>query len=358
MREGMYVSTWQIRFVVQQKLAQHCKAEKWKSCLTVCDPVDCSPPGSSVHGIFPGKNTGVGSHFLLQGISPIQGLNRGLPHCRQILNHLNHQGSHCKATLPQFFKLRSFSNYAPPGHEALGPHLKPLATAGARVWDSLRFLLSQRWACPSLCRSPFHHSSASHGQPRFVVRSCLFAWLPEYLACSSRERSNFIPFLFVCFLSSYLLHFYPIHTGNSWEQGLCGFPILLHPSLPTQCLTGSICRVNEWVMKAPSLFTASLSCTGWDCQRPSMGYAGTSSVGKESACNAGDPGLIPGLGRSAGEGISYPLQYTWSSFVTQLVKNLPAMWETSVCSLGWEDPLEKAKATHPSILAWIIPWIV
>ena len=65
-----------------------------------------------------------------------------------------------------------------------------------------------------------------------------------------------------------------------------------------------------------------------------MGYAGTSSVGKESACNAGDPGLIPGLGRSAGEGISYPLQYTWSSFVTQLVKNLPAMWETSVCSLG------------------------
>ena len=61
-----------------------------------------------------------------------------------------------------------------------------------------------------------------------------------------------------------------------------------------------------------------------------MGYAGTSSVGKESACNAGDPGLIPGLGRSAGEGISYPLQYTWSSFVTQLVKNLPAVWETWV----------------------------
>ena len=53
-----------------------------------------------------------------------------------------------------------------------------------------------------------------------------------------------------------------------------------------------------------------------------------SSVGKESACNAGDPGLIPGLGRSTGEGIDYPLQYSWASLVTQLVKNLPAMWET------------------------------
>ena len=52
-----------------------------------------------------------------------------------------------------------------------------------------------------------------------------------------------------------------------------------------------------------------------------------SSVGKESACNAGDPGLIPGLGRSAGEGIGYPLQYSWASLVAQLVKKPPAMWE-------------------------------
>ena len=66
-----------------------------------------------------------------------------------------------------------------------------------------------------------------------------------------------------------------------------------------------------------------------------------SSVGKESACNAGDPGSIPGSGRSTGEGIGYPLQYSWASFVAQLVKNLPAMWETWVWSLGWEDPLEK-----------------
>ena len=73
-------------------------------------------------------------------------------------------------------------------------------------------------------------------------------------------------------------------------------------------------------------------------------------MGKESVCNAGDPGSIPGLGRSAGEGICYPLQYSWASLVAHLVKNLPAMWETRVRSLGWEDSLEKGKATHSSIL--------
>ena len=75
------------------------------------------------------------------------------------------------------------------------------------------------------------------------------------------------------------------------------------------------------------------------------------SVGKESACNAGNPGLIPGSGRSAGEGIGYPLQYSWASLVAQLVTNLPAMRETWVRSVGWEDPLEKGKATHSSILS-------
>ena len=83
-----------------------------------------------------------------------------------------------------------------------------------------------------------------------------------------------------------------------------------------------------------------------------------SSVGKESAYNAGDPGSIPGLGRPIGEGISYLLQYSWASLVVQLVKNLPAMWETWVRSLGWEDPLEKGKATHSSILAQRISWTV
>ena len=83
-----------------------------------------------------------------------------------------------------------------------------------------------------------------------------------------------------------------------------------------------------------------------------------SSGGKESACNAGDPSSILGSGRSAGKGIGYPLQYSWASLVAQLVKNPPAMWDTWVRSLGWEDPLEKRKATHSSIRAWRIPWTV
>ena len=70
-------------------------------------------------------------------------------------------------------------------------------------------------------------------------------------------------------------------------------------------------------------------------------YFPGSSSGKESACNAGDPGWIPGLGRCAGEGIGYPLQYSWASLVAQLVKNLPAMQEAPVGFLGWEDLLEK-----------------
>ena len=66
--------------------------------------------------------------------------------------------------------------------------------------------------------------------------------------------------------------------------------------------------------------------------------------------------MIPVSGRSIGEGIGYLLQYSWVSRVAQLVKSLPAMWETWVQSLGWEDPLEKGKATLSSTLAWRIPW--
>ena len=82
------------------------------------------------------------------------------------------------------------------------------------------------------------------------------------------------------------------------------------------------------------------------------------SVRKESACNAGDPSSIPGSGRSAGGRTGYPLQYSWAYFVAQLEKNPLAMQETWVQSLGWEDALEKGKATHSSILAWRIPWTV
>ena len=64
-----------------------------RSCLTLCDPMACSPPGSSVHGNSAGKNTGVGCHALLQGILPTLGSNPGLSHCRRILYYLNDQGS-------------------------------------------------------------------------------------------------------------------------------------------------------------------------------------------------------------------------------------------------------------------------
>ena len=64
-----------------------------QSCPTVCNPMDCSLPHSSVHGIFPGKSTGVGCQILLQRIFPTQGSNPGLPHCRQTLYHLSHKGT-------------------------------------------------------------------------------------------------------------------------------------------------------------------------------------------------------------------------------------------------------------------------
>ena len=90
---------------------------------------------------------------------------------------------------------------------------------------------------------------------------------------------------------------------------------------------------------------------------PEQGFPGSwrfphSSVGKEYACNAGDPSSIPGLGRSAGEGNGNPLQCSWASLVAQLVKNPPAVQETWIQSLGWEDLLEKEMATHSSTVAW------
>ena len=86
-----------------------------------------------------------------------------------------------------------------------------------------------------------------------------------------------------------------------------------------------------------------------------MGFL-DSSVGKEFTCNAGDPGSIPGSGRSPGEGIGYPLEFSWTSLVAQLVKNPPAMQETPVRFLGSEDPLEKGKATHSSVLGLLL-WL-
>ena len=91
-----------------------------------------------------------------------------------------------------------------------------------------------------------------------------------------------------------------------------------------------------------------------------MGFPG-SSAGKESTCNARDPGLIPGMGKFPGERIGYPLQYSWAPLIAQTIKNLPAMQETWVQSLGWEYSLEEGMTTLSSILAWRIsmdrgPW--
>ena len=79
-----------------------------------------------------------------------------------------------------------------------------------------------------------------------------------------------------------------------------------------------------------------------------FGVLPDSSVDKESACKAGDPGSIPGLGRSTGEWIGYSLQYYWASLVALLVKNPPTMQETWVLSLCWEDPLEKYSGLESS----------
>jgi len=81
-----------------------------------------------------------------------------------------------------------------------------------------------------------------------------------------------------------------------------------------------------------------------------------SSAGKEIACNVGNPSSTSRLGRPPGELIGYPLHYSWASLVAQMIKNLPAMRDTWVPSLGWEDPLEEGMATHSSIPAWRIPW--
>ena len=83
-----------------------------QSCPTLCDPVDCSLPGTSVHGDSPGKSTGMGCHALLQGIFPAQWLNPGLLHCRQILYHLSHQGS------PRILKWVAYSFFRGPSQES------------------------------------------------------------------------------------------------------------------------------------------------------------------------------------------------------------------------------------------------
>ena len=126
-----------------------------QSCPTLCDPMDCSPSGSFVHGDSPSKNTGVGCHAHLQGIFPTQGWNPGLLHCRQILYCLSHQGG-------------------------------PFANA---IWGPIFFLLDLRWIIRVCLQIPIVHKSMPRSE-RFIT----------YLNASSLSSSS----------SSFLLHFSPL----------------------------------------------------------------------------------------------------------------------------------------------------
>ena len=146
-------------------------------------------------------------------------------------------------------------------------------------------------------------------------------------------------------------------------------PTLCHPmdySPPGFCVHGIFQeRILERASFPPSgdlpdlgnqhVFPVSPALAADSLPRSHLGFPG-GSAGKESACNAGDPGSISGSGRCPGEGTGYPLQYSWASLVAQMVKNLPAMRETWVRSLDWEDPLEEEIVTHSSILSWKTPW--
>ena len=116
-----------------------------QSCLTLCNPMDCSPPGSSIHGDSPGKSTRVGCHTLLQGIFPTQTLNPSLPHCRYILYHVCHQGNPCFSQVFTF----SVLDLAHPCMKCfldISNFLEEIsaAAAAAAAVKSLR-------SCPTLC---------------------------------------------------------------------------------------------------------------------------------------------------------------------------------------------------------------
>ena len=144
-----------------------------------------------------------------------------------------------------------------------------------------------------------------------------------------------------------MLTFPPFRSLEVWGQGVGGQGWFLWRPPSLTCRRSPSRRIFSGSCLCACLSSSLLMRTGFP----------QSSVGKESARNAGDSSSIPGSGRAPGEGIGYPLQYSWVSLVAQLM-NLPAMRETWVRSLGWEDPLEKGKATHSSIVAWRIPWTV
>ena len=125
---------------------------------------------------------------------------------------------------------------------------------------------------------------------------------------------------------------------------------LRHPWESPVKNTGMGCHFLLQCMKVKSESEVNQSCPTL-CDRMDCSPPGSSAHGIfQATVLSGLPLPSPGVG--------YPLQYSWASLVAQLVKNLPAMWETWIQSLGWEDPLEKGKATYSSYLAWRITWTI
>ena len=133
-------------------------------------------------------------------------------------------------------------------------------------------------------------------------------------------------------------------------------PLLTSPSLPSQFQPPSgidlFLFIGVYLIYHAVLVSGVQQSESVMCIHIStlLGFPG-SSTGEESTYNARDPSLIPGPGGSPGERIGDPLQYSWAFLVAQVVKNLPAVRETWVPSLGLENPLEEGITTHSSILA-------
>ena len=218
-----------------------------------------------------------------------------------------------------------------------------------------------------------------------VVPSCLSLWSRCTVVARQLEegRKSAIFFFLRMGLSSLCDPFYCVpHVVGlpPTKSDLKGFPPQTDQLPVFQGTCAGNLGYHHWSWPQSLCFSRTYwTCGGWvswgrgDVEREGSGSWGEgpigvwvplwrcwgfpdSSVGKETACNAGDPSSIPGSGRSTEEGIGYLLQYSWASLVAQLVKNLPAMQGTWVWSLGWKDCLKKGKTTHPSILAWRIPW--
>ena len=125
---------------------------------------------------------------------------------------------------------------------------------------------------------------------------------------------------------------------------------LSHLGSPTENYSGLQIITPKGGGRTSCLFISRTSCLFINFPSALMGFP-DSSVKNQPAMQETSAGFL-------GEGIVYPLQYSWASLVAQLVKNLPSMGETWVGSLGWEDPIQKGKATYSSILAWRIPWTI